>query len=148
MSFKRILLVAAVSAACALVTTATVASLPADAEFSGMDTNGDGMITATEHADATTRMFKTMDANADGKVTAREMTAAHAKVVGKKAAPGEMSSADKIKVVDGNGDGVLTAAEHAAGSAKMFKSMDVILDGRISRGELASARAKLIERKK
>jgi hypothetical protein len=41
-----------------------------------MDGNGDGKVTATEHADACKEMFTKMDANKDGQVTAAEMDAA------------------------------------------------------------------------
>ena len=41
-----------------------------------MDTNGDGKVTATEHANACKQMFTKMDANGDGHVTAAEMDAA------------------------------------------------------------------------
>jgi hypothetical protein len=42
-----------------------------------MDTNSDGKVTATEHADGCKQMFTKMDANSDGRVTAAEMDAAH-----------------------------------------------------------------------
>jgi Ca2+-binding EF-hand superfamily protein len=111
-----------------------------------MDTDADGFISASEHAAASARMFTTMDLDADGRVTAKEMTDAHQKVTGKKAKAGELSSEAKIKVVDGDGDGVLTAAEHQAGAATMFQSMDVVRDGKLSRAEMASARAKMLSK--
>src|SRR5204862_1847465 len=58
---------------------------PSDAEFSKMDANEDGKITAEEHAAAARKMFEMMDRNKDGKVTAAEMDAAHAAVTGRKA---------------------------------------------------------------
>ena len=78
-------------------------------EFSSMDANKDGKVSADEHAMSARKMFETMDANKDGKVTAAEMDAAHERVTGKKADKSDMSAADKIKAIDTNGVGVLTA---------------------------------------
>lgn len=41
--------------------------------FTDMDSNGDGTITADEHATAAAKRFAEMDANGDGKVTRDEM---------------------------------------------------------------------------
>jgi len=110
-----------------------------DAMFKQMDTNGDGKISAEEHAAAVKKMFDIMDANHDGKVTADEMTAAHEKITGKKAQPGEMSSADKIKMFDTNGDGVLSAEEHQTGAKAMFDKMDADKDGFVTKAEMTAA---------
>ena len=48
------------------------------AKFKMMDTNNDGMVSASEHAASVTTMFGEMDANRDGSVTAAEMDARHA----------------------------------------------------------------------
>ena len=135
---------------------------PADAHddggmFKRMDSNGDGKISADEHAAGAKKMFEMMDSNKDGQVTAAEMTAAHGKMMeGKadhdqKAEKGmekgkEMSAADKIKVVDGNADGVLTAEEHAAASKSMFDKMDTNHDGFLSKTELMAGHAKLMQK--
>jgi len=112
-----------------------------DNEMKAMDTNGDGKISAEEHAAGVSRMFTTMDANTDGKVTASEMTAAHDRVTGTKPAKGEMTAAEKIKTIDTNGDGILTADEHAAGARTMFDRMDTDKDGFLSKAELAAGHA-------
>jgi Ca2+-binding EF-hand superfamily protein len=114
-----------------------------DARFTAMDSNGDGKVSAEEHAAAAKRMFDTMDADKDGKVTAVEMSAAHEQVTGKKAEKTEMSAADKIKAVDGNGDGVLTAEEHATGAKTMFAKMDTDKDGFLSKSEVAAGHASM-----
>jgi Ca2+-binding EF-hand superfamily protein len=113
-------------------------------EMKSMDTNGDGKLSAEEHAAGAQRMFDTMDANNDGKVTAAEMDAARERVTGTKAVPGAMSSADKIKVIDADGDGALTAAEHATGSKKMFERMDTNKDGFVTLEELAAAHSEML----
>lgn len=43
--------------------------------FQKMDTNGDGVVTADEHAAMAAKHFSKMDANGDGKVTSDEMKA-------------------------------------------------------------------------
>jgi Ca2+-binding EF-hand superfamily protein len=119
-------------------------------QFSMMDSDGDGKISADEHAAGAKKMFEMMDADKDGKVNAAEMEAAHEKVAGEKAKKGEkgeMSAAAKIKVIDTNADGVLTAAEHAAGSKTMFEKMDANKDGYLSKAELSAGHAKMMPKK-
>ncbi|MBL8271303.1 EF-hand domain-containing protein [Steroidobacter sp.] len=130
-----------------------------------MDKDGDGKITAMEHADGAKMMFSKMDSNKDGQVTAQEMDAAHAMMKDKdhapartadsrpesekmqdkkaydqtgtgKSMPKEMSSAQKIAVMDTNNDGKLSAAEHAAGAKQMFSKMDADHDGTLTAQEL------------
>jgi Ca2+-binding EF-hand superfamily protein len=117
-----------------------------EAMFKSMDTDGDGKISAAEHVAAAKKMFELMDANKDGKVTAEEMTAAHEKMTGKKAGPGEMSSAEKIKVIDTDGDGALSADEHAAGSKMMFEKMDTNKDGFLTKAEMTAGHKKLMKK--
>lgn len=130
-----------------------------------MDKDGDGKITAVEHAEGAKLMFSKMDSNKDGQVTAQEMDAAHATMKDKdhaaartadaspdmekmqdkkaydqtgtgKGMPKEMSSAQKIAVMDTNNDGKLSAAEHAAGAKQMFSKMDADHDGTLTAQEL------------
>lgn len=132
-----------------------------EAEMKMMDSNGDGKLTAEEHAAGAKTMFAAMDLNHDGKVTAAEMEAAHDQVMGKAAGNkpaekaeakletkpvGHMSAADKIKVIDKNGDGVLTADEHAAGSKMVFEKMDSDHDGFVSKAELAEGHARMLHK--
>lgn len=119
---------------------------PVDHELKMMDTDGDGKVSAEEHATGVRRMFESMDADHDGKVTAAEMDEAHARMAGGKPAAGEMSAAEKIKVLDTDGDGALSAAEHTSGAKGMFERQDADKDGFLSREELVAGRALKMKR--
>jgi hypothetical protein len=114
-----------------------------DASFAGIDLDHDGKLSASEHTAATRRMFAIMDRNADGKVSAGEMSAAHEALTGRKAKPGEMRPAEKIRAVDQNGDRMLTSAEHEAGAVMMFARMDANKDGKLNRAEFDKGHAAL-----
>lgn len=109
-----------------------------------MDTNGDGMVSAAEHAAGAKAMFTKLDTDGDGQVTAAEMDAAHKGMAGGKGMH-EMSSAEKIKAIDTDGDGRLSAAEHAAGSEAMFAKGDANHDGSLDAAEMQAARAGMMK---
>jgi Ca2+-binding EF-hand superfamily protein len=113
--------------------------------FAQMDADGDGRVTAQEHALGARKMFLAMDADHDGRVTAAEMTAAQPQV-GNKQADG-LSSAQKIKVVDKNADGALTVSEHVAASRAMFARMDKNKDGVLDKAEYATGHATLLSKR-
>jgi hypothetical protein len=136
-----------VAGVCGFVVPSVAFANHTETAFESMDTNGDGKISADEHAAAASRMFDKMDTNKDGKVTAAEMTAAHQQVTGKKAEKGELSATDKIKKFDTNGDGVLTADEHEAAARSMFEKMDTDHDGYLTKAELTAGHEKYLQQK-
>jgi Ca2+-binding EF-hand superfamily protein len=114
-------------------------------KFRTMDSNGDGMISAAEHAAGVQKMFEQMDADHDGNVTAAEMDAGHAKMMdrdddmhGMKA--GEKAKTDKAMAGhDMSGHGM---SGHGMGhdgmmmsSADKIAKMDSNGDGMLSAAE-------------
>lgn len=136
---KRLALLAA---ACTLAASAFAQDN--SAMFAQMDQDGDGRVTAQEHALGVRKMFAAMDGNKDGRVTAAEMSNAQAQVGNRKA--DAMSSSDKIKAVDKNLDGLLTVTEHVAGARAMFAKMDKNKDGVLDKSEYAVAEAVLAKK--
>ena len=113
-----------------------------------VDTNGDGMISASEHAAGSQKMFDTMDANKDGNVSAAEMDAHHQTRMSQGKSTMSMSSADKIKSKDTNGDGVLSSAENAAGAQRNFDAMDTNHDGNLSASEVKAGHDAMVSKDK
>jgi Ca2+-binding EF-hand superfamily protein len=129
---------------------ACVLSLPVLAQdgaalFAQMDKDGDGRISAQEHALSVRAMFVAMDADKDGRVSAAEMTAAQSTVGNGKA--DALSSSEKIKSIDKNKDGALTVGEHVAGSRALFARMDRNKDGVLDKAEHAAGHATLLSRR-
>lgn len=143
---KRLLIVGAVAAVSVAGRVASAQGPSQEAvEMKLMDSNGDGKLSPEEHAAGARRIFEMMDVDKNGLVTAAEMDASRAKT-GKKPAPGELSSAEKIKTIDTNGDGVLSAEEHAAGSKAIFDSMDTNKDGFVTLVELALGHQRMMKK--
>src|SRR4029453_2666323 len=69
------------------------------AEVKMMDTDGDGSISAAEHAAGAKQMFAKMDADGDGIVTAKEKDAAQKDMpTAEKGSTGESDSADASRL--------------------------------------------------
>jgi len=111
-----------------------------EAMFKMMDTDGDGLVSRTEHAAHGKQMFIDADSNHDGMVTLTEMTAACAKMNGDMPDKDELSAAEMIKMHDTNMDGQLSAAEQTAGCDDMFAKMDTNGDGQLSQAEFKAGR--------
>ena len=62
---------------------ATAGSMSSAEKIKVIDDDGDGVLTAAEHAAGSRTMFERMDVDRDGYVTAAELAAGHAKMLGK-----------------------------------------------------------------
>src|SRR5688572_3197119 len=85
-----------------LFATAPVFGSEAETEFKRMDSDGNGKVTAVEHAAYAETMFKQSDTNYDGQVSVAECNAAqsaHGKKIKKDAA------ATHVRLVDTDGSG-------------------------------------------
>jgi Ca2+-binding EF-hand superfamily protein len=148
----------------ALATGAYAGGGSGQAEVKMMDTDGDGSISAAEHAAGAKKMFEMMDQDGDGIVTAKEMDAAHKDMpTAQKGSTSESDTADasrlgksdssmhhdksaaaKIKMIDTDGDGTITAAEHEAGAKKMFEKMDKDHNGKLSAAEVQAGHDRMM----
>ncbi len=128
-----------------------------------MDTDGDGSVSATEHAASAKKMFGKMDTDRDGIVTANEMDSAHkdmpaGRTTSRATDSGRIPQADpsarssdasgkpmksKMSAMDADSDGTITAAEHEAGAKRMFDKMDKDDNSRLSAAELQAGHEKM-----
>lgn len=138
--FTRTLLAVSLCAGLTLTSSAFAADAVNDhvaATIKAMDTNRDGMVSATEHAAYAKTQFGTMDANHDGQVTVAEMdTARMAKLKIKTAVALLPASATIIKPMDSDNDGMVSSEEHARAAEKDFNTMDANHDGQLSADEM------------
>lgn len=107
----------------------------AEVDVLAMDRNGNGTLTATEHAAGTHQRFAQLDANRNGRLTPDELAAAPPQ-------PGRRSVRATVKAIDTDGSGDISEAEHAQASEAAFSRLDTDRDGRLSPVELAPAHAK------
>ncbi|MCY7312862.1 MAG: hypothetical protein LH491_04360 [Pseudoxanthomonas sp.] len=132
--------------------------------FSQMDTDGDGRLSAQEHAAGAAALFTRTDANRDGKVANDEMmpmvphagpghggammdggmkhdsmkhdSMKHDSMKHDSMKHDGMGHDNMMMMADSNQDGAVTAAEHAAHAKAMFERMDANHDGRINATEM------------
>ena len=126
-----------------------------------MDVDGDGAVSAQEHAAMAQMMFQRMDANGDGRITADEMGKGRGMMMGEgmSGAGGGMgmmgagmgagmSPADSIKMMDRDADGRISADEHRAGAQALFDEADSDKDQALSTAERAAHHAMMMQRVK
>ena len=105
----------------------------ADQRMAAMDSNGDGVISEDEYADAMTRVFRDLDADRNNRVSADELGSASGQQQ-----DGMLSPADRIRRIDLNTDGELTEEELERGAEQVFEILDTSKDGTLDIGELRS----------
>jgi len=75
----KVSIIAAAVVAMAMPLTGMAGEKKSNHYMKMVDTNGDGQVSAQEHAAAAAKRFAKMDANGDGMVTKEEMKAMHKK---------------------------------------------------------------------
>ena len=107
---------------------------------------GQGMISAQQHATGARTMFERMDADGDGHVTASEMEAfrpmmgaAKGRAAGMPMGAGMMMMPAMMGTIDSDRDGSVSAQEHAAAAKANFDRLDTDRNGRITAAEWAAA---------
>lgn len=117
-------------------------------EFSELDLNGDGQVTAEEMQALGEKRFNEADTNGDGFLSKDEMKAQMLKRMEAKA---EKYGTKVMERKDANGDGQLSLEEmrpNEKRQGKMFGRFDSDGDGVISEAEFAAAKEKMAEGKK
>lgn len=115
-----------------------MAQSKADENFSKIDTNKDGKISAEEYAAAAKARFDKLDKNKAGKIVIADQMKTPTKARGHATALAE-AAMGMLKAMDTNGDGIVTAEEYAAAAKARFDKMDTNKDGFISKEEWNSA---------
>jgi Ca2+-binding EF-hand superfamily protein len=104
--------------------------------FKRMDSDGNGKVSAAEHAAFAETMFKQSDTNYDGQVSVAECNAAQA-AHGKKIK--QNAAATHVRLVDTDGSGQISAAENEAFAKSAFARADKNGDGSLSEDEVEDA---------
>lgn len=116
---------------------------------SGVDTNGDGIVTKPEADAVSAKDFAVFDTNKDGNISKDEFKTfiykSNAKMLPddaakKKAEP--MINA-QFGMLDTNKDGKVGKAEFMEDSTKRFKALDENGDGKVSKAEVADVQKKM-----
>ena len=137
------------SALLAVASSATILSVPAEAQrfgrggggmdpFANADANGDGLITRAEFIAARTARFAKMDRNGDGAVSRDDF----GRLLRFRPKSGERLDA-LIEQMDTNRDGRVSREELTSAPTLMFDHADANEDGTVDKAELAAAKQRL-----
>jgi len=123
-----------------LILAAGLPAFGSEAEdmFKRMDTDGNGKVTAVEHAQFSENQFKQTDTNYDGQVSAAECEAADA-AYHKKDKVDAKATAAHIRQVDTDGNGQISSTEAAAFARSAFAKADKNGDQVLSEDEVEQA---------
>jgi hypothetical protein len=109
---------------------------PADAALRRLDRDGNGTVSAQEHAADAKARFDAVDADNNYHVSAQEMEDARARAAGS-ADTGTMGAA--LPAADPNDNGELSTSEADANAQREFRALDANGDGTLERSELERA---------
>lgn len=127
----------------------------ADRQFTRLDANRDGTVTAAElsvrkqarraaqgNGDRVARRFARLDADGNGAVTLAEMRTAQANRGERAGRRGNRGMARGLGRMDANGDGTITRAEFQANALTRFARLDANNDGTVTPVERQNRRAR------
>jgi Ca2+-binding EF-hand superfamily protein len=121
-----------------LAASAPVFGSEAEDMFKRMDADGNGKVTAVEHAQFAENKFKQSDTNYDGQVSAAECNAAEA-AYHKKDRFDEKATAAHIRLVDTDGNGQISSSENSMFARNAFAKADKNGDQVLSEDEVEKA---------
>jgi Ca2+-binding EF-hand superfamily protein len=121
-----------------LAAAAPLVGSEAEDMFKRMDADGNGQVTAVEHAQFAENKFKQSDTNYDGQVSAAECNAAEA-AYHKKNKVDEKATAAHIRLVDTDGNGQISTSENATFARNAFAKADKNGDQLLSEDEVEDA---------
>lgn len=110
---------------------------PVDAEFSRLDRDGDGRVTAAEHAADAKARFDAMDADHNYHLSAAELHAAVRD--GDTSVAAQIADDGTIGSMDANANGEVSVDEQANAAESDFRAMDANGDGAVDRDEMTQA---------
>ena len=107
---------------------------PVETEFDDIDRDGDGMVSASEHALGAKAKFDAMDADRNYKVSTEEMGDTSGQSVGD-----QIARAASVRPVDENNNGEISAEESRMDAEAVFRARDANRDGNLSMDEMKAS---------
>ena len=113
--------------------------------FERLDANKDGAVTAEEMIVYRHKRFTEIDANGDGKITKEEFMAYSPKAKQTSAKATDAKATERktkyFERLDANKDGTISGEEWDAVARTQFAALDTDKDGKLTKAEMAAARA-------